>query len=53
VLKGERNWGVKQLRAINPAEYYPELVYAARQYPDLQLLPLADKLERKSPNEQH
>jgi len=42
VLKGERAWGVKQLRPGDPADYYPELVQAARQYPDLNLLPLAD-----------
>lgn len=42
VLRGERAWGLKQLRPGNPADYYPELVQAARQYPDLNLLPLAD-----------
>ena len=42
VLQGERAWGVKQLRPGDPADYYPELVQAARQYPDLNLLPLAD-----------
>ena len=42
VLRGERAWELKQLRPGNPADYYPELLQAARQYPDLNLLPLAD-----------
>jgi hypothetical protein len=42
VLKGERRWEHKQLRGIEPAVYYAELLNGARQYPDLNLLPLAD-----------
>jgi hypothetical protein len=42
VLKGERKWEQKQLRGVDPAEYYAELLQGARQYPDLNLLPLAD-----------
>lgn len=44
VLRGEKPWQSRQIRPFDRAVYYPELLQAALEYPDMQLLPLADVL---------